>query len=101
MSSNNRKRTLYSPATIAATAFNLPIMVIAGVIIGYFLSVDQNPPLREVIQIGTPILFFIIAMFELYYTTNKRQMRLVHSKSSSKRLVDLILENDKEFTEEE
>ncbi|MHA2224495.1 MAG: hypothetical protein ACXAC8_04790 [Candidatus Hodarchaeales archaeon] len=101
MSSKNRKRTLYTPASIAASAFNLPVMVIAGVIIGYFLSVDQNTPIREVIQIGIPILFFIIAMFELYYTINKRQMSQVHSKSSSKRLIDLILEDKNGSTEEE
>ena len=62
MTSRERKRTLFTSATIAAAAFNLPVMVIAGLFIGVLLSMNQESPLRELFLIGIPILFFGIAV---------------------------------------
>ncbi|UCG02250.1 MAG: hypothetical protein JSW11_21995 [Candidatus Heimdallarchaeota archaeon] len=92
MPPKERKRTLHTSATIAAAAFNLPVMVIAGVIIGYLLSVNQNSPLRELILIGSPILFFVIAIFELYYVVNRQQIQRSHPRSSFSDLAKLITE---------
>ncbi|MFX1518100.1 MAG: hypothetical protein ACFFC6_17520 [Promethearchaeota archaeon] len=96
MNSTKKKRTLYSSATIAAAGFNLPVMVIAGVIIGYFLSISQDSPLQELILIGTPILFFVIAMAELYYVVNKQQLRHIGTKPSFSDLAKLITEEEEE-----
>ncbi|MHA2245184.1 MAG: hypothetical protein ACXADY_09455 [Candidatus Hodarchaeales archaeon] len=99
MSPKEKKRTLYTPATIAAAAFNLPVMVIAGLIIGFLLSVNQDSPFRELILIGSPILFFIIAMIELYYVVNKQQLQDFHLKSSFSGLAKLITAEGKEEEE--
>lgn len=97
MPSKEKKRKLYTSATIAAAAFNLPVMVIAGLIIGFLLSVNQDSPLRELILIGGPILFFIIAIIELYYVVNKQQLQHFRSKSSFSGLAKLInLEGEEE-----
>ncbi|MFX0124915.1 MAG: hypothetical protein ACFFAE_14890 [Candidatus Hodarchaeota archaeon] len=96
MSSKEKKRTLYSSATIAAAAFNLPVMVIAGVIVGYLISINQEAPLQELIIIGTPILFFIIAIIELYYAVNRQQFQHISSKSSYPGLAKLIAEEKKD-----
>ncbi len=96
MSPKVKKRTLYSSATIAAAAFNLPVMVIAGVIVGYLLSSNQETPLRELIVIGTPIIFFVIAIFELYYAASKQQFQRIRSKSSYEGLARLITEEEEE-----
>ena len=96
MSSNKRKRTTFNSATIAAAAFNLPVMVIAGLIIGYLLSANQTPPLREILIIGIPLLFFIIAIIELYYATNKQQFRRFRSESSYGGLAKLITSEEEE-----
>jgi purine-cytosine permease-like protein len=77
-----RKRTISTSATIAVASFNLPVMIIAGLIIGFLLSVNQDSPFRELILIGTPIFFFIIAIIELYYVVNKQQPHFSQSKSS-------------------
>ncbi len=100
MSSRKKRRTLYSSATIAAAGFNLPVMVIAGVIVGYLLSVNQEAPLRELIIIGTPILFFIIAIIELYYAVNRQQTPHISSKSSYSGLAKLIAEEEEKKDEE-
>lgn len=100
MTSKERKRTLFTSTTIAAAAFNLPVMVIAGLIIGYFLSVNQESPLRELFLIGIPILFFGIAMIELYYTASKQQFQQSRSISSYGGLAQLITEEEKEEEEE-
>ncbi|MFX0016721.1 MAG: hypothetical protein ACFFB2_17790 [Promethearchaeota archaeon] len=97
MTSGTKKRTVYSSATIAAAAFNLPVMVIAGLIIGYLLSVNQEPPLREIILIGTPIIFFVLAILELYYAVNKQQLQQARVISSQSGLAKLItMEGDEE-----
>ena len=99
MPSIKKKRPLASSATIAAAAFNLPVMVIAGVIIGYLLSINQDPPFRELILIGSPIIFFVIAIIELYYTVNRHQSQQVSSKSSYPGLAKLITEREGEEEE--
>ena len=91
-----KKRALSSSATIAAAAFNLPVMVIAGVIVGYLLSANQETPQRELIIIGITSIFFIIAVIELYYAVNKQQSQTVSSKSSFPGLARLITEGDEE-----
>ncbi len=97
MSSKEKERTLFTSSSIAAAAFNLPVMVIAGVIIGYLLSTNLEPPLREVVLIGTILIFFVIAVIELYYVANKQQFRQFHPKSPSRDLIKLIREyNDEE-----
>jgi hypothetical protein len=96
MPSIRKKRPLSSSATIAAAAFNLPVMVIAGVIVGYLLSVNQDAPLRNLILIGTPILFFVIAIVELYYAVNRQQIRQFPSKTSYEGLAKLISEEEEE-----
>lgn len=96
MSPREKKRTLYTPATIAAAAFNLPVMVIAGVIVGYLLSTNQETPLRELVIIGTPIIFFVIAIIELYYAVNRQQTQQVSSKSSYSSLAKLIIAEGEE-----
>ncbi|NHJ00778.1 MAG: hypothetical protein EAX86_01495 [Candidatus Heimdallarchaeota archaeon] len=62
-----KRKNLYTPANIAAAAFNIPVMVIAGTIIGVFLANEQESPLSEIIIIFTILLFFIISILELYY----------------------------------
>jgi len=99
MNSIKKKRTLSSSATIAAAAFNLPVMVIAGVIVGYLLSTYQETPQRELIIIGMPIIFFIIAIIELYYAVNKQQTQQVSSRSSYPGLAKLIAEREEEEEE--
>ena len=74
-------------------------MVIAGVIVGYFLSSNQETPLRELVIIGTPIIFFAIAIIELHYAVNRQQSQTISSKSSYPGLAKLIAE--KEGEEEE
>jgi len=96
MNSIKKKRTLSSSATIAAAAFNLPVMVIAGVIIGYLLSISQGSPFRELLLIGTPILFFVIAIIELYYAVNKQQLRHIGTKPPFSDLAKLITEEREE-----
>lgn len=96
MSSNKRKRTTFNSATIAAAAFNLPVMVIAGLIIGYLLSANLTSPLREILIIGIPILFFVIAVIELYYAANKQQLQRFRSKSSDSGLAKLITSEEEE-----
>jgi hypothetical protein len=101
MPSIKRKRPLTSSATIAAAAFNLPVMVIAGIIVGYLLSTNQEAPLRELIIIGTPVLFFIIAIIELYYVVNRQQSLHISSKSSYPGLAKLISEGQREEEKDE
>ncbi|MFX1286420.1 MAG: hypothetical protein ACFFB5_22485 [Promethearchaeota archaeon] len=91
-----RKRTTFTSATIAAAAFNLPVMVIAGLIIGYLLSANQESPLRELLLIGTPIIFFTIAVIELYYAASKQQFQRLRSRSSYGELAELITAEDEE-----
>lgn len=101
MKSKKNKRTLFSSASIAAAAFNLPVMVIAGLIIGYLLSVNQESPLKELVQIGLPMIFFIIAVFELYYTANKQKNHRVPSKTSFISLTQLIASKEEEEEEDD
>lgn len=95
-----RKRTTSSSATIFAAAFNLPVMVIAGLIIGYFLSANQEPPLRELVIIGMPILFFVIAIIELFYAVSRQQFQQFSSKPSHSGLAKLIIAEEEEEEEE-
>ena len=94
-----RKRQLGIPANIVASAFNLPVMVIAGLIIGSFLSSSFSSPTRELIIIGTTIVFFVIAMVELYlvgrHQTQKDRLSTLNQDDSLRKL---ILE-DQEITE--
>ncbi|MFX1507174.1 MAG: hypothetical protein ACFFDC_13925 [Promethearchaeota archaeon] len=96
MPSLKKKRPLASSATIAAAAFNLPVMVIAGIIIGYLLSINQASPFRELILIGSPIIFFVIAIIELYYAVNKQQLQHSRRKSSFSDLARLITKEEGE-----
>ena len=91
-----KKRRLSSSATIAAAAFNIPVMVIAGVVIGYLLSISQDIPFRDLILIGTPILFFVIAIIELYYVVSKQQSHHIDTKHSFSDLAKLITEEGEE-----
>ena len=68
---SNQKR-LQNPANFAAAALNIPVMVVAGTIIGIFLSNDQESPLAELIIIGSIMLFFSLSMLELYYIARKQ-----------------------------
>ncbi|MHA1994733.1 MAG: hypothetical protein ACW97Z_09345 [Candidatus Hodarchaeales archaeon] len=90
-----RRRQLGTPANIAASAFNLPIMVILGVYLGSLLSNPFDPPLREFVLILTILVFFIIAIIEIYtvaqYQTKKDALL---ASRKQKTLSDLILEND-------
>lgn len=99
MSPKEKKRTLYTSATITAAAFNLPVMVIAGVIVGYLLSTNQETPLRELVIIGMPILFFAIAIVELYYAVGRQQIQQVSSKPSYSGLAKLIIAEEEEEEE--
>ncbi len=101
MSPERRKRTLPTSASIAAAAFNIPVMVIAGLIIGYLLSANQESPLRDVVIIGMPILFFAIAIVELYYTVSKQPFQRFSSKSSFPGLNKLITAEEEEEEEED
>ncbi len=67
------KKALQSPARIATAAMNIPVMVIAGTIIGVFLSREQESPLAEIIIICTILLFFCLSMLELYYMAKKQE----------------------------
>ena len=101
MPQKERKRTTFTSATIVAAGFNLPVMVIAGLIIGYLLSANQESPLRDVVIIGMPILFFAIAIVELYYMVSKQPFQRFSSKSSFPGLSKLITTEEKEEEEEE
>jgi hypothetical protein len=61
-----QRRQLGTPANIIAAAFNLPVMVIAGVIIGTMLSSSLDSPLKELTIIFVILAFFILAIFEIY-----------------------------------
>ncbi len=91
-----RRRQLGTPANVAASAFNLPIMVILGVYIGSLLSESFESPVSEFVLILTILVFFIIAIIEIYlvvqYQTKKDA--LLASKQQ-KTLSDLILESGK------
>lgn len=92
---NDRKRM--SPANIAASVFNLPIMVIAGVIVGFLLSEDLESPGKEFIIILTVLIFFILAIFEIYlviqYQERKERRRALRPQRT---LSKLILESSDE-----
>ena len=93
----NRRRQLGTPANIAASAFNLPIMVILGVFIGSFLSKYFESPLSEFVLILTVIVFFILAIIELYVVVQyqaKKDALLVSRQQ--KTLSSLILKREKE-----
>ncbi|MHA1976815.1 MAG: hypothetical protein ACW98F_10255 [Candidatus Hodarchaeales archaeon] len=96
----NRRHQLGTPANIAASAFNLPIMVILGLFIGNLLSEAFESPLSEFVLILTVLAFFIIAIVEIYvvvqYQTKKEALR---ASQKQKTLSDLILDN--ESTEEQ
>ncbi|UCE14532.1 MAG: hypothetical protein JSV04_04975 [Candidatus Heimdallarchaeota archaeon] len=94
MEPKKKRRTLFSSASIAAATFNLPVMVIAGIIIGYLLSVNQDSPLREIIMIIIILVFFIIGIWELYYAARKQEpQQYIPSFNGLKKL---ITENEKE-----
>ncbi len=94
----NRRKQLGTPANIAASAFNLPIMVILGVYIGNLLSEPFEPPLKEIILVLVILLFFIIAILEIYavvrYQAKKDALQTARSKNS---LSNLILENEEDI----
>ena len=93
----SRKRQLGTPANIIASVFNLPVMVIVGLIIGFLISSSVSSPIREFIIIGTTIIFFIIAIAELYYVvrrqTRKDQLSILNQNAGLRKL---ILENQEE-----
>ena len=94
-----RKRQLGTPANIISSAFNLPVMVIAGLIIGFFLSESFSSPIRELVIIVTTIVFFVIAMIELYLIgRHQAQKDSLSTLNQDHDLRKLILE-DQENTE--
>jgi hypothetical protein len=93
----NQKRQLGTPANIIASVFNLPVMVIAGLIIGSLISSSFSSPIREFIMIGTTLTFFIIAIAELYYVVKRQnrkdQLSILDQNTGLRKL---ILENQEE-----
>jgi hypothetical protein len=90
-----QKRQLGTPANIIASAFNLPVMTIAGLFIGSFLSSSFSSPTREFIIIGTTLIFFIIAIIELYLVTRYQSKKETRSALSQEEgLRRLILEGN-------
>jgi Na+/melibiose symporter-like transporter len=96
MTQRQKRRQRTSSAYLAAAAFNLPVMIIAGLIIGYLLSYNQTSPQREIIIIGSVLIFFVIAMIELYYVVIKEQFPSYRSKHDSKGLRKLIADYEEE-----
>ena len=95
-----RKRKLGTPANIVASAFNLPVMVLAGLFIGSILSSSYSSPIRELVIIGSAVVFFVIAMIELYlvvrYQDKKYESSLMNKDDT---LAKLILD-DQEMGQE-
>ena len=93
----SQKKRLGIPANIIASVFNLPVMVIAGLIIGFLISSSFSSPVREFIIIGTTLAFFIIAIAELYYVvkrqSRKDQLAILNQNTGLRKL---ILENQEE-----
>ena len=94
-----RKRQLGTPANIIASAFNLPVMTIAGLFIGSFLSSSFSSPIREFIIIGTTLIFFIIAMIELYLVTKYQSEKEIKSTLTQEEGIRKLILEDQEKNE--
>lgn len=94
-SKSNRRHL--SPANIAASVFNLPIMVIAGLFVGSLLSKEFKSPGKEFIIVLSVLIFFILGIFEIYlviqYQARKERERALMSQRT---LSKLILESSDE-----
>ena len=84
-----RRQQLGTPANIAASAFNLPIMVILGVFVGDLISKNFEPPIREFVLILTIIEIYAVVQYQ-----TRKEALLAAKKQRT--LSDLILENEKE-----
>ena len=93
------ERRLGTPANIIASTFNLPVMVIAGLIIGSIISSSFSSPTREFVIIGTTLLFFIIAVVELYlvvrHQNQKEKLSILNQGESLRKLILEDSENNK------
>ena len=90
-----RRRQLGTPANIAATAFNLPIMVILGVFIGDLLSRSFESPVKEFVLILTILAFFVLAIIEIYVVVQKQTRKdAILAAGKQRTLSELIHENE-------
>jgi hypothetical protein len=97
---DQKKWRLGTPANIVASAFNLPVMVIAGLIVGTLLSSSFSSPTSEFVIIGTTLIFFIIAMVELYvvvrHQTRKERLSRLNQGENLRKLILEDQEKDEE-----
>ncbi|MHA1974652.1 MAG: hypothetical protein ACTSW1_16750 [Candidatus Hodarchaeales archaeon] len=89
-----KRKNLTSSANVAAAAFNLPVMVIAGLFIGYFLSQNLDSPNKEWIIIGSTLVFFVLGILELYFAVKKSPQRSEKPYTSFRTLSRLIDEEN-------
>ncbi len=93
----NKRRHL-TPANIAASAFNLPIMIIAGVFVGYLFSSEFESPGKEFVIILSVIIFFVLGIFEIYlviqYEARKEARKSLNQKTLSKLILDSYSEDE-------
>ncbi|MHA2346321.1 MAG: hypothetical protein ACXACP_06350 [Candidatus Hodarchaeales archaeon] len=98
---NNRRKYL-TPTNIAASAFNLPIMVIAGVFVGSLLSTGFKSPGKELIIIISVIVFFSLAIFEIYlviqYQARKEFRKTLQPQRTLSRLILESSDEEDEIT---
>ncbi|MHA1214693.1 MAG: hypothetical protein ACTSR2_03780 [Candidatus Hodarchaeales archaeon] len=89
-----KRKSLHSSANIAAAAFNLPVMVIAGLFIGYFLSQNFDSPLKEWVMISVTLVFFVLGILELYFVVKKSSQPSKNSYTSFRTLSRFIEEEN-------